>query len=266
MLPDGGADVPTLPQGCTTLDAACLGNLTAGWRPVSVSDASSCGQGFEAGTLVTNARTLAGGCACGACQPVGSFSCAGPVPISGGNGCNDPPIANATPGVCTQASAQHLEAHNVQATGSVTCFAGNDAGAGATTDTLTVCVPGCTADFCGGASRCVLSEGDLPCPSGFTLFAKAGTGADPGCAPCACEAGAPGQCSGTVTGFESASCGDSGLVHGYPVGTCNVFDNQTDYQSVLVTLGAPDASCFAIDAGSSGGDASLLEVKTICCQ
>ena len=261
-----GADVLQLPPGCTTLDAACLGALPAGWQPVSVNDAGACGADFEAGTLLTNPSVQAGSCACGACQPVGSYACTTGVPISGGNNCNDSPIATATPGSCTQANAQHLEAHVVQPTGSVTCVASNDAGTGATTDTLTVCVPGCAADFCGGSSRCILSEGDVPCPSGFSLLTKAGTGADPGCGPCACEAGAPAACSGTVTGFESSSCADSGLVHTYAVGTCNVFDNQTNYGSVLVTLTAPDASCYPVGSAPPAGDASLTGVKTICCQ
>jgi len=263
-----GADVPPLPQGCTTLDAACLGPLPAGWHAVSVTDAGSCGAGFEAGTLLTNPRVEKGGCACGACQPVGSFTCTDPVAISGGNSCNDPTLVNATPGTCTPGKAQHIEAHPIRAGGTVTCVAANDAGSGATTDTLTVCVPGCDVDFCGGPSRCILYEGDVLCPSGFSLFAKAGTGADPGCAPCACEAGAPPNCDGIVTAFESTTCADSGLVHTYALGSCNVFDNQTDYQSVLVTLTPPDASCFPVTppAPPDPGDASLTGVKTICCQ
>jgi hypothetical protein len=223
-----------------------------------------CGAGFTAATLVTNPRLLDGGCACGACATSGAFSCP-PSPISGGNSCNDNPIANAPSGQCTQAHAQHLEAHVVQATGSVACSAPNDAGAGASGDDVTLCIPGCSADFCGGASRCVIAEGEVACPSGFQLFARAGTGVDPGCAPCACDAGAPGDCTGSVTAFETNNCADSGLVHTYAAGTCNVFDNQTNYSSVLVTLTPPDASCTVASA-TVDGDASLVGVKTICCQ
>lgn len=251
---------------CSTLDASCLGTLDPSWKPVSVTDAG-CKVGFTKTTLLTNPKVLPNGCACGACQVIGSYGCDAATPISGGdNNCSDSPIAAAPPGDCTMAMAQHLMAHTVQATGSVGCFAPNDAGAGATGDVLQLCVPGCTADFCAAPSRCIISEGSVACPAGFTLFARAGTGADPGCQPCECEAGPPGACGGSVTGYQSGSCGDAGLVHTYPVGTCNVFDPNIDYSSVLVTLTPPSASCAVTAGPPDPGDASLLEPKTICCQ
>ncbi len=254
-----------LPEACSTLDAACLGALGSEWQPVAIGD-GGCSSGFSSVTLVTNPRLLDGGCACGGCSVVGAFTCTKPTPISGGNNCGDNPIAQAPPGQCTQASAQHLEAHVVQATGSVGCFAPNDAGSGAAADEVTVCIPGCAADFCSGPSRCVMAEGSVGCPSGFQPFARVGTGVDPGCAACACDAGPPGDCTGTVTGFDNSSCNDGGaLVHTYAVGTCNVFDNNTNFQSVLVSLAPPDASC-TVSSAPVAGDASLVGAKTICCQ
>jgi hypothetical protein len=258
---DGGVDA----VACVTLDAACLGPLASSWHPVAVTDAS-CNAGFTRQDLVTNPHVETGGCACGGCQVVGAYTCDAAVPISGGNNCGDNPIANAPPGACTQAQAQHLEAHAVQATGSVGCFAPNDAGIGAAADPLAVCVPGCTADFCASASRCIISEGDVACPAGFTLYAHAGTGADPGCAVCACDAGPPTACGGSVTGFQTTNCTDAGLVHTYAVGSCNVFDSNIDYQSVLVTLTPPAVSCSVTVGPPDMGDASLREPKTICCQ
>jgi len=214
-LLDAGADV-NVPEACATLDAACLGSLGSEWSPVTIGD-GGCGTGFSSVTLATNPRLLDGGCACGACTTSGAFTCP-PSPISGGNQCNDSPLVNAPTGTCTQANAQHLKAHSVQATGSVACSAPNDAGAGATSDGLTVCIPGCNVDFCGGASRCVMADGNVTCPSGFQLAAHAGTGVDPHCAPCACEAGAPGYCGGTVTGFETDDCTDGGLVRCFRAG------------------------------------------------
>jgi len=257
---DAGGDVIA---ACTTLDAACLGGVGSSWQPIAISDAG-CGAGFTATTLVTNPRVSSTSCACGSCEVIGAYTCDAGTPISGGNNCGDPPIATAPNGQCTQASAQHLEANPVQATGNVGCFAPNDAGSGAQSDPITLCVPGCDADFCGGGSRCVIGAGIAPCPAGLTLLAYAGSSADPGCAPCPCKADPPGACGGNVTGFQSTTCTDSGLVHTYAVGTCNVFDQNIDYGSVLVDLLPPDASCTVTgDAGA--GDASLVAVQTICC-
>jgi hypothetical protein len=238
-----GSDEGEIPTGCVTLDAACLGAVPAGWQPVSVPD---------------------GGCACGACQIVGAFDCIGAVPVSGGDGCNDPTLVTVAPATCTAAQAQHVEAHPPPAIGTVGCFVPNDAGTGAVTDTLTVCVPGCTADYCGSSPRCVLAEGDVPCPTGFTLLSVAGTGADPGCGPCACDAGPPGICGGTITVYDGGSC--TGGWATYPVGTCNQFSTTVNYESLIVDLVPPTASCSSTSTTPGPGDASLLGVHTICCQ
>jgi hypothetical protein len=148
----------------------------------------------------------------------------------------------------------------------VGCFAPNDAGTGATTDPLTVCVPGCAADYCGLPSRCILADGDLACPAGFTLHARAGTGADPGCAPCSCEAGTPGPCTGTVTVFDNATCSDSGSSATYAIGTCNQFSTQNNYAAVLAQVAPPLVGCTPAFATGNVGDASLTGVKTICCK
>lgn len=258
----GGVDVQ-IPETCASLDASCLGALSSEWQPVSIAS-GTCGSAGVGVTLVTNPRVLAGGCACAACAPLGAFTCNSPVPISGGNGCGDDPFASATPGACTNVSStQHLQAHAVQAAGSVTCAAANDAGAGATTDAVTVCAPSCTTDFCGGASRCAMAEGDVACPAGLTLFAHAGTAADPGCAPCACEAGAPGNCGGTVTAYYNDNCVPADDAGTFAIDSCNFINNK--YTSVLVTLTPPDASCTPTTT-SITGDASLIGTKTICCQ
>lgn len=264
----GGVGVDAnLPETCATLDAACLGSPGPDWSPISLTDAG-CGSGFTPQSFKTNPRLLDGGCACGACQVTGSFACEASTPISGGNNCTDDPIAQAPPGVCTQAHAQHLEGAVTQATnGTIGCSVSNDAGAGAVGDDVTTCIPtSCTADFCGGGSVCAIAEGEVACPSGFSLFARVGTDVDPFCASCGCDASAPGRCGGNVTGFESNDCTDGGgLVHTYAVGTCNVFDNNTDYSSVLVQLVPPDASC-SVSSATVGGDAGLVGTKTICCK
>lgn len=266
---DAGADSndDTGPSAPCTLDAACLGTLPAGWQPVVVTDAG-CGADFDAATLLVNPRVGEGGCACGACQLVGSFSCGGAVAISGGDGCNDPTLVTVAAGACMSAGAgaQHVEAHPPGATGTVGCFVPNDAGAGVTTDLLTLCIPGCGADYCGSSPRCILSAGGIACPAGFTLVAQAGTGADPGCPSCPCEAGPPGPCGGTVTVFGSAGCGDSGGVATYPVGTCNSFSTSNNYNSLIVDLVPPEASCSVPSTTPSPADASLVGVQTICCQ
>ena len=260
---DGGAFESSVPPSCTTLDAACLGAVPTGWQPVAVSDAG-CAAGFTPKPLLANPRLPDGGCACGACQIVGAFACNAVVAISGGDNCADPTLVTVTPGSCAQASAQHVEAHPPQATGAVSCFAPNDAGVGVITDSLTLCVPGCSVDFCKLAQPCIESPGDLACPVGFTLLAKAGTGADPGCAPCGCDAGGPGACGGTVTAYDNGTCADSGAAVTYPVGTCNQYSTTVDYQSLLVDLVPPTPSCTS--APTDDGDASLTGVTTVCCR
>jgi len=261
-----GAGDASIPEACAMLDAACLGVLGPEWTPIALTD-GGCSGGFDYRKFVTNPRLLDGGCACGACQVTGSFACDAATPISGGNNCADDPIAAAPPNECTQAHAQHLEGALTQATsGTIGCTVANDAGAGAVGDDVIACIPtSCSADFCGEGSLCAMAEGDVSCPSGFTLYAHVGTGIDPSCAPCSCNASAPGKCGGTVTGFESDDCTDGGLVHTYAVGTCNVFDSKIDYSSVLVQLVPPDASC-SVSSGAIAGDASLVGTKTICCK
>jgi hypothetical protein len=259
---DSGNDAEAAtPPTCAAVDAACLGALPPGWQPVALADAG-CAPGYTTEALQTNPRLLDGGCACGACQLIGTYDCNAMVAISGGDGCGDPTLITVTPGACGVAQAQHVQAHSPSATGSVGCFVPNDAGTGAAADPLTLCVPGCTVDYCQAGQRCIAADGELPCPAGFTLQAHAGTGADPGCAPCACEAGPPGTCGGTVTVYDNATCADSGGTTTYPVGTCNTYP--TDYSSVLVQLSAPAATCTW--ATANVGDASLTGVKTICCQ
>jgi hypothetical protein len=256
------------PAACPGIDASCLGAIPAPWTPLAVTG-GACAAGFEAATLVVGPRVGPGACACGPCVVTGPLTCAGNTAIRGGDGCKDSPIAQAPPGVCTQAHAEHLRADPPKATGSPPCFAPNDAGAGATADPFPVCVPGCDADFCATpeGARCVVAEGDLACPAGFTLRARAGTAADPGCAPCACTTGKPGDCAGVVTAFDTNDCSDAGTVATYALRTCNEFedDNDDDYDSVRVDLVPPDASC-TVPPTHDPGDAGLVGARTICCR
>ena len=266
LLPvDGGVAVDAnLPEACATLDAACLGTLAQSgtWTPVALA-AGACGADWSSVHLKTNPHDTATSCACGACSVVGAYACEAGVPIVGGNGGGDSPFMTATPGQCSNGNAtQHLLAHGQSATGAVGCFAPNDAGAGASADDLALCVPGCAADFCGGAQQCVMAEGDVACPSGFTLAAHAGTDVDPGCAPCPCEAGPPGACTGTITAFYQNNCNAADDAGTFALDTCNFISQQ--YKSVHVDLVAPDASCAV--TSQPAGDASLVGEKTLCCR
>jgi hypothetical protein len=258
---EGGFDAEAAAPPTCNVDAACLGALPPGWQPVGVSDAG-CASGYTPQSLLANPRLPDGGCACGACQIVGAFDCGGPVAIAGGDGCGDPTLITVGSGICGVAQAQHIQATAPAATGSVGCFVPSDAGTGVATDSVVLCIPGCDVDYCQAGQRCIVAEGALPCPAGFTLQASVGTGADPGCAPCPCEAGPPGTCGGTVTIYENTTCADSGAVATYPVGTCNEYS--TDYDSVLVQLTPPAPTCASSTADV--GDASLTGVKTVCCQ
>ncbi|MGH7293736.1 MAG: hypothetical protein ACRELB_02330, partial [Polyangiaceae bacterium] len=133
-----------------------------------------------------------------------------------------------------------------------------------TVDRLTLCLPGCSTDYCASTSRCVAADDEVPCPQGFTLLAHAGTSADPGCAPCTCEAGAPGTCGGSVTVFGDNACTPDAATSTYGVSTCNQYP--TDYRSLRVDLVPPTPSCSPSAGGPDPGDASLVQVRTICCQ
>jgi hypothetical protein len=261
---DGGGGAPdTGSPACTDVDASCLGPLPTGWQAITITD-GGCNPGFTLATLVTNPRIADGGCACGPCQAIGTYDCEAGVVITSGDTCTDsPPLANTTPGTCTQASAQHVQANMPHATGTITCFAASDAGSGASVDTLGVCVPDCTADYCSAPSRCVMAEGDVPCPTGFQPFARAGTSADPGCAPCACEAGAPGTCGGSVTVYTDDACNNAGAT--YDAGSCHQFSTQQDFSSLRVAAVPPAPSCVPSSGAADPGDASLEQVRTICC-
>jgi hypothetical protein len=265
---DGGAEAAddSPPTSCPTIDAACLGGIPSGWQPVIVSDAG-CPPAFTLAAMQVNPRLVDGGCACGGCQVVGSYDCSGNVVVTSGTGCADQPplVPDATPGKCTQAQAQHVEANSIEAGGTVACFAANDAGAGAIADPLAVCYPECTADFCAASPQCIVAEGDVLCPAGFVRTATAGTGADPGCGPCPCGVAPAGNCGGSVTVYSSGSCDASGTSATYPVDTCNQFTTTGVFQSLLVQLTPPDAAC-TVDASGMSGDASLVGVHTICCR
>lgn len=249
---------------CKTLDAACLGAVPAGWHPVGIGDAG-CPAEFDAQTLLVNPRLGNGGCGCGPCQVVGSYTC-GAVSVSGGDTCMDPTLVVAQPGMCTRASAQHIEGYPPAVLGSVSCFSASDAGSGVTTDPLTLCRPACSADYCGLPLRCIVSDGDHACPAGFKPYAKAGTGADPHCAPCSCEAGAPGPCTGTVTVYDNATCTGGGMQATYGLGTCSQFSTSSNYLSVLAQPLAPLVGCSPAAPTPGTGDAGLTGIETICCQ
>jgi hypothetical protein len=258
-LDGGGVDVV---QPCATLDASCLGQLDPMWKPIALADAG-CGTGWTPEHFLTNPQDVPGSCACGTCSVVGAYSCEAGVPISGGDQCKDNPFATATPGQCTNVNAtQHLEGHPGTATGTVGCFAPNDAGTGALADDLALCVPGCSADFCGGSSRCVYAEGDVACPSGFQLWGHAGTGTDPGCGACPCEAGAPAACTGTVTAFYNNNCNAADDAGTFDLSACTFISQQ--YKSVFLSMTTQQPSCSV--TGAPTGDAGITGEKTICCQ
>lgn len=263
LVDAGGIGDVNVPEACSTLDAACLGALSSAWTPVALGD-GGCGADWTPVHLRANAHDVAGSCVCGECNVVGAYVCDAGVPISGGdNNCGDSPFATATPGQCTNVNpTQHLKAHQIAASGTVGCFAANDAGTGAASDDFVVCIPGCSADFCGGPQECVMAEGAVGCPSGYNLAARPGTGVDPGCGPCPCEAGPPGDCAGTVTAFFQDNCQAADDAGTYVVDSCTVITAQ--YKSVDVELTAADASCAVTAAPTA--DASLTGVKTLCCR
>ena len=259
-----GAPATTgVPPACATVDAACLGPLPSGWQPIAVTDAG-CDPGFAAATLVMNPRVADGGCACGACQVIGTFACEAGVPVSGGNTCTDPTLVTAVPGACTPAQAQHVEAypptrrehrllrrqrrghgrHRRPAHGLHPRLHGR---------LLRIPValhrrrrrpplsdglhaPRDGGDECRSRLRAVLLRGRRS-----------------------------RQVRRDVTVYDNGTCSDSGTWTRYPVGTCNQF-SEHDYESLRVDLVPPPGSCSPSSVTPDPGDASLVQARTICCQ
>lgn len=259
-----------LPPPCPTLDAsACLGdaNVPDGWALVGVSVTDPCPTEFTPSPLVTDPQVEDGGCACGACQTQGAYDCNGAVTIHAGAVCVNLGTIKVDAGQCFKLGlgGATFNAGPPAIGGNVSCSSPGDAGTGAVTaKPITACTPtSCKADYCGlgGAfKRCVVSEGNVPCPAGFTRYASAGTGAQLTSCACSCKL-QNAACTGTIHAYTSDNCtgnptvdpGDGGCVQ----------DNQ-NYGSVLYASDpAPVPACAAIEPGVA--EAGLIGSKTICC-
>jgi hypothetical protein len=259
---DGGDGRDASKPICANLNAPCLGKLDPIWQPIALGPA--CPASFEViATVSADAKTTPTSCSCGACQPTGAFSCPN-FGVKSGDSCNDNgTIASGTSNTCVNTSAsQHLNGIVAAPTGTVSCAAPNDAGTNVGANTLTLCAPtSCSVDFCGGASKCVVADGEQTCPTGLTLRAKAG---DLACPPCNCASlKASGSCSGVITAFTDKGCPDGGQQKTYPLNQCNNYhDFANDFSSVRTFYTPPTPTC---GAPTSDGGASLTNVRTICC-
>ncbi|HEY1960741.1 MAG TPA: hypothetical protein VGH28_34250 [Polyangiaceae bacterium] len=285
---EGGADVAQdvapdvpLPPTCATTDVSCFGldgGLPDGWMPyVFARDGGACPAGdFQRAPYVANTR-MAGGCACGSCTGVGTWSCAQPLAVATGlTGCGGL-VDTADSGACRIAAAvddktiQLVEAGGPAVGSSIGCEAGAPTPAMTASDPVAICGAGCDAGasaICGQAdttSRCIVATGIQTCPGTLTQTII-GAGADPSCAACTCAPSAPPTCTASAKIFDDNSVTDL---------TCNGAPSQT-----LALDGSCQGTSFAIQSyiaawndpgvpsctpGGGGGDAGLAGPLTVCC-
>jgi hypothetical protein len=134
-----------------------------------------------------------------------------------------------------------------------------------------LCAPTCKADFCGElgtATACIVTGGDVACPTGFNQRTLVASGAAATCGTCACAA-PTAKCTGTVHVDEFGSgCGTDKW--DMPAdGTCNPGPSNTSgtnssYGSVWETTALPKTP-YCASQTDPGGDAGPVGVKTLCC-
>ncbi len=112
--------------------------------------------------------------------------------------------------------------------------------------------------------RCIVADGMIACPSGFTFARFVGFGATiTSCVCAACNMIGGKACTGNVQVFDSVDCTNAG--RSYPGdGSCST-DN--GYNSVKYIADPPPMPQCTPSAPSPGnGAATLTGVMTVCCR
>ena len=249
----------SLDASCDGSNVPCLAAVDPRWEPVATT-LTGCAAGWSTLTLRTNPRPLDGGCTCTTCTVDADVTCTSAT-VAGGPGCGTgQQLVEA--GACAPFTIKnYVRASPSNPVGPATCAVAVDAAAAS--DSIVLCEPGCSSDYCGAANRCVMTDGDVTCPSGFSPYAHGGATVDPGCPACTCAVNI-GSCGGTATTFEAANCADSGLSMSSALGSCDYIPFAQ--ASVRVDLTPPPVSCVITSPTASAGDASLVGSRTICCQ
>jgi len=269
---DAVKDVVTeLPQSCTTLDvSACVDSgVPDGWAPIVANIASpTCPTTADYTVNAYGDNPQAdGGCGCG-CATKGSYSCAGTVTYWQQSCTNAETFDASDDGGCYATNGSHdfkMGSATVSDLGAG-CTASNTSTPGSTTGDVTVCVPACTADYCGQTGvyhRCIWSATQTACPTPFT--GPKDTIGSPTDVNVACTCGCTinkGSCDATIKlyGGGDTTCGTTS-VGSVAVGTCFNSGGGT-VDSFYYQPSVPTVAC---DASAPAPTATFNAPITVCC-
>ena len=290
MTGDAPADaskdvVNELPQSCTTLDvSACADSgIPDGWEPVVTASNPGCPTTVDYDQpdgYVGNLGST-GSCTCG-CTPTGFFSCEGQFQYAdncgncGGGiaGCGTPTTVDAGGDAScfvtgnSQADLAVTGTLNAKQNG-VGCDASTTSTLAPTSSPVTVCLPHCTADYCGVGSvyqRCIWSATQTTCPAPWSKQSTIGRSSDisVGCG-CSCTPFKVGFCSATIDYYEGTSsaaltCSTvaSGVFNTLP----NCEHGGSNVVSFYYNPSPPTVSC---DASAAAPTVGFNSPTTVCC-
>lgn len=267
---DGAVD----PNITASLESCGEGHIclptTTGWTPtILLPDEQPCPGAWP--TRSDFIRPTGGDCAC-SCTPSGG-SCASDlrvttggcggstqdIPSGGGDGsCEGPsPIAIPFP-ASLSARAQNPPSCTPSATPRLTQERAVVCGGAAPKDAIACrrqesCVP--LSGVAGGKS-CIIHDGDVPCPGGFSIrqIIGAAAGDQRACGACKCKA----SC-GTATVYGNGSCSGGGRTIEVD-GTCQ---SGSALNATSVKYDATNGC--AVDGATTAVTGGFAEPKTICC-
>jgi hypothetical protein len=120
----------------------------------------------------------------------------------------------------------------------------------------------CDGDVAAGLSVCVMSDGDVTCPSGWDTRTVVGDSADLSCSSCTCEATA-GCTGGRVSFFSDNACAQP-LIEFDVNDTCQPTNSPGSTMSFSYAATLTDAQCTA--DGPKTASVTLTGTRTVCCK
>lgn len=120
---------------------------------------------------------------------------------------------------------------------------------------------GCN-DPAGGFAACVVSAGNVPCPSDYPTRTSVAASVTEGrtCSGCACSADLV-KCQLTIDAFTTGQCVTSVSTATTTLGVCANFVAHDFYKATTSVVGA----CMA-NAGTGSGAATAVQPRTVCCK
>ncbi len=282
--PDVQLDSPPPPTVCTSDGGGCTDpNVPQGWTPVALTTTnttSPCPADFGTGvTLLEDPTPATNACTC-SCTKTQDPDCQTGSSIWSGIGltCSSGAASlSYSGGKCRPTSGtvdDYDKATTIAPTGG-TCQVQKVVNAGAVTSTpAKLCQPdsSCAAAVCGGYapagfSACIVTDGDVPCPTG-SVFANKHTVAQQAQAQCTdCTPGCSfqGSCTNPKLSFYSDQQCQTLIVSIPADGTCDATGhNGAVVAGTTYTATASFTGCTA--TGSSTASLNLNNARTVCCR